>query len=53
MPEKTLRIRKKTYKNSREFYHRLYTQKTLDDDRWLEKTAKEFGLKVGFVELKK
>jgi len=24
-------IRNKIYRNSREFYHRLYTQKTLDD----------------------
>ncbi len=27
-------IRKKIYADSREFYHRLYTQKTLD--RWIE-----------------
>ena len=46
-------IRKKIYRSSREFYHRLYTQKTLDDDRWLEKTAKELDLKVGHTELKK
>lgn len=52
MKEKTLRIRKKIYRGSREFYHRLYTQKTLEDDLWIKKTAKKTGLKVGNVELK-
>ena len=43
-------IRKKTYRSSREFYHRLYTQKTLDDS-WLKKKAKELNLKVKEVGL--